>query len=76
MLYKKYHRNYVRQFKAEFRCYISTSLYNTYVVETEPYYSKRNMCIEFRGNSYFSRWILINLDEGSINYSVKVEDAI
>ena len=78
MLYKKYHRNFVREFKigVEFRCYVSPSVYTAYVVEKEPYYNERSRCIEFRSNSYFSRWTLINLDAGSINNSIKVVDAI
>lgn len=52
MLYKKYHRNFVRQFKmgAKFKYYKYLYYFSFYIVVHEPQYSMSNHCIEFLSN--------------------------
>ena len=69
MLYKKYHRFYVRQFKKGVKF-----SYKTYrdVVEVEPYYRPYfdNGGIRITGNKYYL--VLVHLD-GTTNYNIKIE---
>ena len=69
MLYKKYHRNFVRQFKVgvRFNYYLITQL--SYTVVREPQYSISNHCIEFLSNRNNTR--LVYLD-GRINKYINV----
>ena len=68
MLYKKYHRNFIRQFKkgVKYECFSGC-----YTVDKEPY-SYYNIRII---DSECSVWILISRD-GSINNKIKVLDAV
>ena len=68
MLYKKYHRNFVRQFKKGTK--FTEFDYKTYrdVVEIEPYYDYGNICIN--GNRYYL--ILVHSD-GTTNHQIKIE---
>lgn len=70
MLYKKYHRNYVSQFKKGVKVKF---MYNDMIYEVvkEPYYSNDNHRIEFRSSSYFCIWLLI-YPSGFINYDIKI----
>ena len=71
MLYKKYHRNFVRQFKngTKVKYYIYLS---PYTVVHEPYYSTRTHWIEFHtNNSSDPNWILVS-SGGSINKEIKI----
>ena len=65
MLYKKYHRQYVREFKVGVKFD-----YKTYrdVVEKEPYYY--NGGIHITGNKYYL--VLVHSD-GTTNYNIKIE---
>ena len=69
MLYKKYHRNFVRQFKegSRYECFSGR-----YIVNKEPYYRGEEILIIDSGCSV---WVLISMD-GSINYKIKVLNAI
>lgn len=60
MLYKKYHRKFVKQFKkgVKFECINSV---RRYIVEKEPFYGG-NICI----TGECSVWVLVYMD-GSIN---------
>lgn len=64
MLYKKYHRNFVRQFKegTEFR-------YKTYrdVVLKEPHFDYG--CIRITGDKYY---LVLVYSSGRINYNIKI----
>jgi len=68
MLYKKYHRNFVKQFKigAKFRWSGSD---RPYMVEVEPFYSKGNNCIEVSPGHYLW-WKLIKSNGKLIKYDV------
>ena len=65
MLYKRYHRNYISQFRkgTEFN-------YKAYrdVVEIEPYYVGGNICVT--GNKYY---LALVYHSGRINYNIKIE---
>ena len=73
MLYKKYHRNFIRKFKKGVKCYRRDS--PLYEVVKEPYYSNDNHRIEFRSSSYFCIWPLI-FSWGSINYKINVLNVV
>jgi len=73
MLYKKYHRNFIRKFKKGVKCYrLDSPLYE---VVKEPHYSNVNHRIEFQSSSYFGIWPLI-FSSGSINYKINVLNAV
>lgn len=67
MLYKKYHRNFVKQFKkgAKFKYIHSNNL--TEIVEDGPFYFKRTNYIEVRAGYVW--WDLIS-PGGKINKNV------
>ena len=67
MLYKKYHRNFVKQFK--FRAVIGGTGIYRYIVETEPYYDgilKAIRMISDKGG-----WNLV-FPEGQLNKNLHV----
>lgn len=70
MLYKKYHRNYIRQFKEGTRFKYNYKCY-TYTVIKEPYYSTYYQHIEFQSTSIIPVWTLI-YPSGFINYDIKI----
>ena len=69
MLYKKYHRNFVRQFKKGIVFKWNRSLS---VVMKEPYYDNKDIFVTDK--KYYS-WILVSRD-GSINRDIKVENVV
>lgn len=71
MLYKKYHRNFVRQFKGGVR-YKCFSGGKRYIVAKEPYYRGEEIRII---DSECSVWVLISMD-GTINCKIKVLNAV
>ena len=75
MLYKKYHRNFIRKFKKGVKCYRTDSpLF--YKIVKEPYYSKVSHRIEFWDDSSFlGTWPLI-FSWGSINHKINVLNAV
>ena len=64
MLYKKYHRKFVKQFKkgTKFKCINSV---NRHIVEKEPFYRRGSVGMI----SECSVWVLVYMD-GSINNSL------
>ena len=71
MLYKKYHRNFVRKFRrgTKVKYYIYFSFYT---VVHEPQYSMSNRCIEFlSNNSRDLNWIIV-FSSGSISSNIKI----
>lgn len=76
MLYKKYHRNFIRRFKKGVKCCRPYSpLTEIYEIVKEPYYSNVNHRIEFQSSSYFCVWPLI-FSWGSINYKIRILNAV
>ena len=69
MLYKKYHRNFVRQFKKG----VKFNFFNSQLSEVtrEPYYSTYHQHIEFQSTSIIPVWTLI-YPSGFINYDIKI----
>ena len=69
MLYKKYHRNFVRKFRrgTKVKYYIYFSFYT---VVHEPQYSMSNRCIEFLSNNNIM-WNLV-FPGGEINKYLNV----
>lgn len=74
MLYKKYHRNYVRQFKKGVEFVYSNMLDKITLkitVEVEPWlYGEKIYVTEKFGN-----WILV-FPGGRINYNIKIEEDV
>ena len=71
MLYKKYHRNFIRRFKKGVRCCRPYSpLTEIYEIVKEPYYSTYYQHIELQSNTCISSWTLI-YPSGRINLDVK-----
>ena len=71
MLYKKYHRNFVKQFK--FRAVFGTTGIYRYIVETEPYYDGILKAIRMiSGKGY---WNLV-YQGGQINENLHVVQEI
>lgn len=66
MLYKKYHRNFVRQFKIGTKFTFSNRPVE--IVDKEPIYSKYSHYIEVR--SHYLWWKLIKSDGKLIKYDV------
>ena len=77
MLYKKYHRNFVRKFKmgAKFKYYDRFGCFSFYTVALEPQYSMINHYIEFLSNrsrdSKITDMVLVS-PRGSINDNIKI----
>ena len=65
MLYKKYHRNFIRQFKkgVKYECFSGR-----YIVSKEPYYRGEEIRII---DSKCSVWVLVCMD-GKINKYINV----
>ena len=71
MLYKKYHRNFVSQFKVGTEFFDNNS---SVIVEDGPFYFKRSNYIGIQGYS-FLWWILI-YPNGKINGKIKKVNVI
>ena len=71
MLYKKYHRNYVKQFKKG----VKFDIISVEEVWKEPWYDNVNKIIYITGSKY-GRWDLV-FPNGKVEYNIKIEkDAI
>ena len=57
MLYKKYHRNFIRQFKKG----VKFNILSEEKVQKEPWYDNDNKVIYVKGNKY-GCWILVYSD--------------
>ena len=71
MLYKKYHRNFVKQFKVGVRFNHYITQLSVYTVVHEPQYSISNHCIEFQSSSNNVMWNLV-YPNGEINKYLNV----
>lgn len=74
MLYKKYHKNYVSQFKKGTK--FSYKTYNNEIykdtVRVEPFYKDiQNKCIHMTGKKY--GWTLVYCN-GRVDYEIKIEE--
>lgn len=67
MLYKKYHRNYVRKFKIGVEVEFEQDLETINRVIIEPSIMKYGRCVYIGYNDY---WILIESDGKLMNYNV------
>ena len=70
MLYKKCHRNFVKQFKVGVRFNHYITQLSVYTVVHEPQYSMSNRCIEFLSNNNIM-WNLV-FPGGEINKYLNV----
>jgi len=70
MLYKKYHRNFVSQFKIGTRFKFIANNNLTEIVKDGPYYFERTNYIEVRGSGYI--WWKLVLPGGKINKNLYV----
>ena len=80
MLYKKYHKDFIRKFKkgSRFNSIIGYKFYNisSYIVVKEPYYSTYYLHIELQSNTCIPSWTLI-YPSGRINLDIKaIEDVV
>lgn len=74
MLYKKYHRNLVKQFKKGTKFKYSYSPHEDAMLDIvwkEPYYFKHNNCIEVQGK-YDSTWLVLIWSRGMIEPGIKI----
>ena len=67
MLYKKYHRNYVRKFKKGVEVEFEQDSETIERVTSEPSIIKYGKCVYIGYNNY---WILIESDGKLMNYNV------
>lgn len=73
MLYKKYHRNYIRKFKKGIKiCYKTYSGEIKDTVRIEPFYNDiKNKSIHITGSKY--GWTLVYCN-GRVDYKIKIEE--
>ena len=76
MLYKKYHRNYVRQFKKGIK--FSYKTYNNEIckdiVRIEPFYNDiKDKSIHMTGSKY--GWTLVYCN-GRVDYKIRIEENV
>mgnify|MGYP003538268817 FL=1 len=70
MLYKKYHRNFVRQFKVGVKFSYETYRFHRDIVKREPYIGYGHCGIWMTGKE--DGWILV-FSDGKVEYKVKIE---